>query len=129
MVIGVKRSGGGAGKTSTAARTRRHLRVRKKIRGSAERPRMVVTRSARHVVVQVVDDVAGKTLASASTMEADLRSLDGDKRAKARRVGELVAERAKAAGVAAVVFDRGGNQYHGRVAAVADGAREGGLSL
>jgi large subunit ribosomal protein L18 len=129
MVIGVKRSGGGAGKTSSAARTRRHLRVRKKIRGSADRPRMVVTRSARHVVVQVVDDLAGKTLASASTMEADLRSLDGDKRAKARRVGELVAERAKAAGVAAVVFDRGGNQYHGRVAAVADGAREGGLSL
>jgi large subunit ribosomal protein L18 len=129
MAIGVKRSGGGAGKTSTAARTRRHLRVRKKIRGSADRPRMVVTRSARHVVVQVVDDVAGKTLASASTMEADLRSLDGDKRAKARRVGELVAVGAKAAGVASVVFDRGGNQYHGRVAAVADGAREGGLSL
>ena len=129
MVIGVKRSGGGAGKTSTAARTRRHLRVRKKIRGSEARPRMVVTRSARHVFVQVVDDVAGKTLASASTMEADLRSLDGDKRDKARRVGELVAERAKAAGVASVVFDRGGNQYHGRVAAVADGAREGGLSL
>jgi large subunit ribosomal protein L18 len=129
MVIGVKRSGGGAGKTSTAARTRRHLRVRKKIRGSEARPRLVVTRSARHVFVQVVDDVAGKTLASASTMEADLRSLDGDKRAKARRVGELVAERAKAAGVGSVVFDRGGNQYHGRVAAVADGAREGGLSL
>jgi len=129
MAIGVKRSGGGAGKTSTAARTRRHLRVRKKIRGDAQRPRMVVTRSARHVVVQVVDDVAGRTLASASTMEADLRTLDGDKRAKARRVGELVAERAKAAGVASVVFDRGGNQYHGRVAAVADGAREGGLSL
>jgi len=129
MAIGVKRSGGGAGKTSTAARTRRHLRVRKKIRGDAQRPRMVVTRSARHVVVQVVDDVAGRTLASASTMEADLRSLDGDKRAKARRVGELVAERAKAAGVGAVVFDRAGNQYHGRVAAVADGAREGGLSL
>jgi large subunit ribosomal protein L18 len=129
MVIGVKRSGGGAGKTSSAARTRRHLRVRKKIRGDADRPRMVVTRSARHVVVQVVDDVAGRTLASASTMEADLRSLDGDKRAKARRVGELVAERAKAAGVGSVVFDRGGNQYHGRVAAVADGAREGGLSL
>ena len=129
MVIGVKRSGGGAGKTSTAARTRRHLRVRKKIRGSAERPRMVVTRSARHIVVQVVDDLAAKTLASASTMEADLRSLDGDKRDKARRVGELVAERAKAAGVGAVVFDRGGNKYAGRVAAVADGAREGGLVL
>jgi large subunit ribosomal protein L18 len=129
MAIGVKRSGGGAGKTSTAARTRRHLRVRKKIRGDADRPRLVVTRSARHIVVQVVDDVAGTTLASASTMEADLRSLDGDKRAKARRAGELVAERAKAAGVGSVVFDRGGNQYHGRVAAVADGAREGGLSL
>jgi len=129
MAIGVKRSGGGAGKTSTAARTRRHLRVRKKIRGDAQRPRMVVTRSARHVVVQVVDDVAGRTLASASTMEADLRSLDGDKRAKARRVGELVAERAKAAGVEDVVFDRGGNRYAGRVAAIADGAREGGLNL
>ena len=129
MAIGVKRSGGGAGKTGTAARTRRHLRVRKKIQGSAERPRLVVTRSSRHVVVQVVDDTAGRTLASASTMEADLRSLDGDKRAKARRVGELVAERARAAGVGAVVFDRGGNRYHGRVAAVADGAREGGLSL
>ena len=129
MAIGVKRSGGGAGKTSTAARTRRHLRVRKKIRGDAQRPRLVVTRSARHVVVQVVDDVAGRTLASASTMEADLRSLDGDKTAKARRVGELVAERAKAAGIEDVVFDRGGNRYAGRVAAIADGAREGGLNL
>jgi large subunit ribosomal protein L18 len=129
MAIGVKRSGGGAGKTSTAARTRRHLRVRKKIRGDAGRPRLVVTRSARHLVVQVVDDVAGRTLASASTMEADLRSLDGDKTAKARRVGELVAERAKAAGVTAVVFDRGGNRYAGRIAALADGAREGGLDF
>ena len=129
MAIGVKRSGGGAGKTSTAARTRRHLRVRKKLRGDAQRPRLVVTRSARHVVVQVVDDVAGRTLASASTMEADLRALDGDKTAKARRVGELVAQRAREAGVEAVVFDRSGNKYHGRVAAIADGAREGGLAL
>ena len=111
------------------ARTRRHLRVRKKVEGSAARPRLVVNRSSRHVFVQVVDDLAGHTLASASTMEADVRALDGDKTAKARRVGELVAERAKAAGIEAVVFDRGGNRYHGRVAAIADGAREGGLTL
>ena len=129
MTIGVKRSGGGAGKGKDAARTRRHLRVRKKVSGTAERPRLVVTRSTRHVMVQVVDDTLGRTLASASTLEADLRSLDGDKSAKAKRVGELVAERAKAAGIEAVVFDRGGNRYHGRVAAVADGAREGGLAL
>ena len=129
MAIGVKRSGGGAGKGRVAARTRRNLRVRKAIRGTSGMPRLVVTRSSRHVFAQVVDDLAGRTLASASTMEADLRGLDGDKTAKARRVGELVAERAKAAGVGAVVFDRGGNAYHGRVAAVADGAREGGLTL
>ena len=91
--------------------------------------RHVVSRSTRHVFVQVVDDVAGRTVASASTMEADLRALDGDKRAKARKVGELVAQRAKDAGVQAVVFDRGGNRYHGRVAAIADGAREAGLEL
>jgi large subunit ribosomal protein L18 len=90
---------------------------------------MVVNRSARHVFVQVVDDTKGLTVASASTLEADLRAFDGDKTAKAKRVGELVAERAKAAGIEAVVFDRGGNKYHGRIAAVADGAREGGLSL
>jgi large subunit ribosomal protein L18 len=129
VTIGIKRSGGGAGKGSDAARTRRHLRVRKRIAGTAERPRLVVTRSSRHMVAQVVDDARGHTLASASTMEVDLRGLDGDKTAKARRVGELLAERARAAGVDAVVFDRGGNRYHGRVAAVADGAREGGLSL
>ena len=129
MTIGIKRSGGGAGKGTDAARKRRHLRVRKGIAGTAERPRLVVTRSSRHMVAQVVDDTRGHTLASASTMEADLRGLDGDKTAKARRVGELLAERARAAGVGAVVFDRGGNRYHGRVAAVADGAREGGLSL
>lgn len=111
------------------ARSRRHLRVRKKVSGTTARPRMVVTRSSRHVFVQVVDDVAGRTLASASTMEADLRSLDGDKTAKARKVGELVASRAKQAGVEQVVFDRGGNRYHGRVAAIADGAREAGLAL
>ena len=129
MTIGIKRSGGGAGKGTDAARKRRHLRVRKRIAGTTERPRLVVTRSSRHMTAQVVDDTVGRTVASASTLEADLRALGGDKTAKARRIGELVAERAKAAGVDAVVFDRGGNKYHGRVAAVADGAREGGLAL
>jgi large subunit ribosomal protein L18 len=129
MAVGLKRSGGGAGKGSVAARARRHVRVRKNLVGTSERPRLVVTRSARHVFAQVVDDSVGRTVASASTMEVDLRGLDGDKTAKAKRVGELVAERAKAAGVGAVVFDRAGNKYHGRVAAVADGAREGGLAL
>jgi large subunit ribosomal protein L18 len=129
VTIGLKRSGGGAGKGKDAARTRRHLRVRKKVTGTPERPRLVVTRSTRHMVAQIVDDTVGHTLVSASTLEADLRALDGDKTAKARRVGELLAERAKAAGVETVVFDRGGNRYHGRVAAVAEGAREGGLSL
>jgi large subunit ribosomal protein L18 len=116
-------------KGKNAARQRRHLRLRKKVVGTPERPRLVVTRSSRHVFVQVVDDSRGHTVVSASTMEPDLRALDGDKTAKARRVGELVAERAKAAGIEAVVFDRGGNRYAGRVAAVADGAREGGLTL
>ncbi len=111
------------------ARSRRHVRVRKKVSGTTTRPRLVVSRSTRHVFVQVVDDVSGVTLASASTMEADLRGHDGDKTAKARKVGEFVAQRAKDAGVESVVFDRGGNRYHGRVAAIADGAREGGLSL
>ena len=117
------------GKGKSVARQRRHLRLRKKIKGTGARPRLVVTRSSRHMVAQVVDDTVGKTVASASTLEADLRALDGDKTAKARKVGELVAERAKAAGVSDVVFDRGGNRYAGRVAAIADGAREGGLNL
>ncbi|CAM3351378.1 50S ribosomal protein L18 [Arthrobacter ulcerisalmonis] len=116
-------------KSKSAQRSRRQLRIRKRISGTAVRPRLVVNRSARHVFVQVVDDTKGITVASASTLEADLRAFDGDKTAKSKRVGELVAERAKAAGVEAVVFDRGGNKYHGRIAAVADGAREGGLSL
>ena len=125
---GVKLSGTRTSK-NTLARKRRHVRVRKKVSGPSERPRLVVTRSSRHVFVQVVDDVAGTTLASASTMEADLRALDVDKTAKARKVGALVAERAKSAGVEDVVFDRGGSKYHGRVAALADGAREGGLAF
>ena len=112
-----------------ASRTRRQIRGRKKVHGTTARPRLVVTRSTKHITVQVVDDLVGKTLAYASTMEADLRSFDGDKTAKARKVGELVAERAKTAGVDGVVFDRAGNKYHGRVAALADGAREGGLTF
>ena len=116
-------------KSKQAARGRRHERLRKKVTGTADRPRLVVNRSSRHVFVQLVDDTQSTTLASASTMEADLRSLEGDKTAKARRVGELLAERAKAAGVESAVFDRGGNRYAGRVAAIADGAREAGLSL
>jgi large subunit ribosomal protein L18 len=117
------------GKSKAAARVRRQVRGRKRISGTTERPRLVVSRSSRHLFVQVVDDTQGRTVVSASTMEADLRSFDGDKTAKAKRIGELVAERAKARGVVSVVFDRGGNKYHGRVAAIADGAREGGLSL
>ncbi|MDX6390907.1 MAG: large subunit ribosomal protein [Streptosporangiaceae bacterium] len=114
---------------SAAGRARRHLRVRKKVTGSAIRPRLVVNRSARHMFAQIVDDTVGRTLAAASTLDADVRGVDGDKTAKARRVGELLAQRAKDAGIAAVVFDRGGYRYHGRVAALADGAREGGLKL
>lgn len=112
-----------------ASRLRRQVRGRKRISGTGERPRLVVTRSSKHITAQVVDDLVGHTLASASTMEVDVRGLDGDKSAKAKRVGELVAERAKAAGIEGVVFDRAGNKYHGRVAALADGAREGGLAF
>ena len=117
------------GKGKAISRARRHLRVRKKVNGTTVRPRLVVTRSARHITAQVVDDSVGRTLASASTLESDLRALGDDKTAKARKVGELVAERAKSLGVASVVFDRAGNKYHGRVAALADGAREGGLTF
>ena len=113
----------------TAARSKRQQRGRKKVYGLPERPRLVVTRSSRHILAQVIDDTAGRTLASASSMEAELRALDGDKTAKAKQVGARLAERAKAAGVESVVFDRAGNRYHGRVAALADGAREAGLGL
>ncbi|GAA1946573.1 50S ribosomal protein L18 [Amycolatopsis minnesotensis] len=111
------------------AKARRHFRLRKKISGTPQRPRLVVKRSSRHIAVQLIDDLAGNTLASASTLEADVRALDGDKKAKAAKVGELVAARAKSAGVTAVVFDRGGNAYHGRIAALADAAREAGLEF
>lgn len=123
MAVSIK----GTGKRN--ARSRRHLRVRKRISGTQQRPRLVVNRSARHMVAQLVDDTTGTTLVSASTLEADLRASDAVKTEKARRVGELIAERAQAKGVELAVFDRGGNRYHGRVAALAEGAREGGLSL
>ena len=113
----------------TRARVRRHLRVRKKVTGSTARPRLVVNRSARHLFVQIVDDSVGRTLASASTMDEAVRSAEGDKTAKAKLVGELIAERARDAGISAVVFDRGGYQYHGRVDSLADSAREAGLTL
>lgn len=127
MAYGVKIAKGDARKR--AAAKRRHVRVRKKVSGTPERPRLVVTRSNRHMVAQVIDDIEGHTLASASSLDASIRGVDGDKSAKARQVGALVAERAKAAGIESVVFDRGGNKYAGRVAALADAAREAGLTF
>lgn len=111
------------------ARARRHFRLRQTLRGTAESPRLVVHRSSRHMHAQLIDDTAGHTLAAASSMDPSIRELDGDKKAKAEAVGKLLAERATAAGITTVVFDRGGYQYHGRVAALADGAREGGLKF
>ena len=127
MGYGVKIAKGDAKKS--AAVRRRHIRVRKRVNGTAERPRLVVTRSNRHIVAQVVNDKLGHTLVSASTLEASLRAADGKKVELSREVGKLIGERAKAAGITKVVFDRAGNKYHGRVAAVADGAREAGLDL
>ncbi|MBB3662137.1 MULTISPECIES: 50S ribosomal protein L18 [Prauserella salsuginis group] len=111
------------------SKARRHNRLRKKIFGTAERPRLSVKRSSRHIYVQLIDDVTGHTMASASTLEADVAAVEGDKKAKAAKVGELVASRAKNAGVESAVFDRGGNAYHGRIAALADAAREAGLEF
>ena len=125
MAIGVKVRKGSA----TNARARRAFRVRKKVAGTASRPRLVVSRSSRHLFVQVIDDSIGKTLAYASTMETDLRGQKGDKTAKSKAIGALIASMAKAAGVSTVVFDRAGNKYHGRIAAVADSARENGLEF
>ena len=127
MAIGLRPHKHSAKKTSS--RLRRQIRVRKKINGTADRPRLVVTKSSKHLFVQVIDDVAGKTLASASTMEADLRGAEANKTDKAKTVGGLIADRAKAAGIDSVVFDRAGNKYHGRIAALADAAREGGLGF
>ncbi|MEI6868214.1 MAG: 50S ribosomal protein L18 [Actinomycetes bacterium] len=125
MAIGVKVRKG----SSQVARARRHFRVRKKVSGTPARPRLVVSRSARHLVAQIVDDTIGQTLVSASTMESALRTGTGDKSAKARAIGQLIGERAKEKGITTVVFDRGGNKYHGRVAALADGARATGLDF
>jgi large subunit ribosomal protein L18 len=123
----------GAGQSVAAARRtsrlRRRARLRKKIEGSADTPRLVVHRSARHIHVQLVDDLTGTTVAAASSIEADVRAVDGDKKAHSVRVGQLIAERAKAAGIDTVVFDRGGYTYGGRIAALADAAREGGLKF
>jgi len=125
MAIGVKVRKGSA----TNARARRAFRVRKKVSGTAQRPRLVVSRSSRHLFVQVIDDTQGKTIAYASTMEANFRTDKADKSAKAKAIGALIASRAKDAGVSTVVFDRAGNKYHGRIAAVADSARENGLEF
>ena len=125
MAIGVKVRKGSA----TNARRRRHFRLRKKIAGSATRPRLVVSRSTRHLFVQVINDELGQTIVSASTMEADFRTSTDDKTAQSRAVGELIAKRAVAAGISSVVFDRAGNQYHGRIAALADAARSNGLEF
>jgi len=124
-----KRTGSQVSRKRRSAVTKRHARLRKKVQGSAQRPRLAVKRSSRHIVVQLIDDLAGHTLASASSLEADVRELDGDKKARAAAVGKLVADRAREAGVTAVVFDRGGYDYHGRIAALADAAREGGLEF
>jgi large subunit ribosomal protein L18 len=111
------------------AKARRHFRVRRKLQGTAERPRLSVTRSSRHIVAQLVDDLTGRTIAAATSLEADVRALDGDKKARSAKVGQLVADRAKNAGITKVVFDRGGHDYHGRIAALADAAREAGLEF
>ncbi|HWO67608.1 50S ribosomal protein L18 [Umezawaea endophytica] len=115
--------------TRRIAKARRHFRLRKKVSGTAERPRLVVHRSSKHITVQIVDDLKGHTIVSATSLEADVRAVDGDKKARAAKVGQLAAARAKDAGITAVVFDRGGNAYHGRIAALADAAREAGLEF
>ena len=124
-----RRNGGGVAAKRAVGKARRHFRVRKNVRGSAERPRLVVTRSSRHITAQIIDDLQGHTLVSASTLDASVRGTEGDKSALAGKVGALLAERAKAAGVSKVVFDRGGNKYAGRIAALADAAREAGLEF
>ena len=124
-----RRNGGGVAAKRAVGKARRHFRVRKNVRGTAERPRLVVTRSTRHISAQIIDDLKGHTLVSASTLDASLRGAEGDKSALAGKVGALLAERARTAGVSKVVFDRGGNKYAGRIAALADAAREAGLEF
>jgi large subunit ribosomal protein L18 len=129
MAVTTKSRGRGKAGVRAVSRKRRHVRVRKKVTGSTARPRLAVNRSARHIFAQLIDDGAGHTLASASTLDASIRDATGDKKARAHQVGQLLASRAKEAGISTAVFDRGGYAYHGRVAALADGAREGGLTL
>jgi large subunit ribosomal protein L18 len=124
-----RRNGGGVAAARAVGKARRHFRVRKNVRGTAERPRLVVTRSARHITAQIIDDLKGHTLASASTLDTSIRGAEGDKSALAGKVGALLGERAKAAGISKVVFDRGGNKYAGRIAALATAAREAGLEF
>jgi len=124
-----RRNGGGVAYKRAVGKARRHFRVRKNVRGSAERPRLVVTRSTRNITAQIVDDLKGHTLASASTLDPSLRGGEGDKSSQAAKVGALLAERAQAAGISKVVFDRGGNRYAGRIAALAAAAREAGLEF
>jgi large subunit ribosomal protein L18 len=124
-----RRNSGGVAASRRVGRARRHFRVRRNVRGTEARPRLVVTRSLRHITAQVVDDGKGHTLISASSLDATIRGGEGDKRAIARKVGALLADRAKSAGISKVVFDRGGNRYAGRIAALADAAREAGLEF
>ena len=124
-----RRNGAGVSAKRAVGKARRHFRVRRNVRGTAERPRLVVTRSTRHISAQIIDDLKGHTLVSASTLDASLRGAEGDKSSQAGKVGTLLAERAKAAGISKVVFDRGGNKYAGRIAALADAAREAGLEF
>jgi large subunit ribosomal protein L18 len=124
-----RRNGGGVAGARRVGKARRHFRVRKRVVGTTARPRLVVTRSLRHITAQIVDDGVGRTLASASTLDASIRGAEGAKSDLSRKVGTLLAERAKAAGITKVVFDRGGNQYAGRIAALADAAREAGLEF
>lgn len=124
-----RRNGGGAASRRAVGKARRHFRVRKNVRGTAERPRLVVSRSTRNITAQIIDDLKGHTLASASTLDTTIRGTEGDKSAQAGKVGTLLAERAKAAGISKVVFDRGGNKYAGRIASLADAAREAGLEF
>jgi large subunit ribosomal protein L18 len=125
----LKRHGGGTGAVRRIGKARRHFRVRKNVFGTTTRPRLVVTRSLRHIVAQIVDDTQGRTLVSASTLDGSIRGTEGAKSELSRKVGALLAERAKAAGISKVVFDRGGNRYAGRIAALADAAREAGLEF
>src|SRR5262245_33423572 len=124
-----RRNAGGTAGTRRIGRARRHFRIRKRVNGTAQRPRLVVTRSLRHITAQVVDDLKGHTLVSASSLDASIRGAEGDKKDVARKVGALLADRAKSAGIGKVVFDRGGNRYAGRIAALADAAREAGLEF